>query len=482
MGTFQKKRIKEQKVASKIFKICSRYFIIFIFLGSIDCFAQKLQVSENKRYLVNDNNEPFFWMADTAWELFHRSSREEVDVYLLKRKQQGFNVIQAVILAELDGLNDPNRYGETPLINNNPSKPNPSYFEHVDYVINKAKSFGMYIALLPTWGDKVFKNSWGIGPEVFSKENSRTYGEWIGNRYKDKENIIWVIGGDRNPRDGTDDIAIWNEMAKGIVEAAGGYENTLMTFHPQPGEAGGSSRWFHEQPWLDFNMHQTGHCANHPTYRLIKNDYYLPTVKPVLDGEPLYEDHPNCFNAKELGYSIADDIRRIMYWNVFAGAFGQTYGCHDVWQMYTLDKNGVNGPLRPWQQALDLPMANQVKHLKNLFLSRPFLNRIPDQTMLLDKQEDDEHFVITTRDTEGSYAMIYFPTGKERKLSLSTLSGESFTVWWYDPRTGNSFQAKPLKKASEVVVKPPTSGKGNDWVLVLDAVGSEILPPGKIKS
>ena len=192
---------------------------------------------------------------------------------------QGFlYVIQAVILAELDGLNDPNRYGETPLINDNPSKPNPSYFEHVDYVINKAKSFGMYIALLPTWGDKVFKNSWGTGPEVFSKENSRTFGEWIGNRYKDKENIIWVIGGDRNPRDGTDDIAIWNEMAKGIVEAAGGYENTLMTFHPQPGEAGGSSRWFHEQPWLDFNMHQTEHCANQPTYRLIKNDYYLPPV------------------------------------------------------------------------------------------------------------------------------------------------------------------------------------------------------------
>ncbi len=455
--------------------------ILFIFGFSLSCHAQKLKVSENGRFLVTENNEPFFWMADTAWELFHRCSREEVDMYLAKRKSQGFNVIQAVTLAELDGLNDPNRYGETPLIDNDPTTPNPTYFEHVDYVIDKADSLGMYIALLPTWGDKLYRNSWGTGPEVFHMENSRLFGKWIGNRYKDKENIIWVIGGDRNPRDESDDVAIWNEMAEGIAEAAGGYKNTLMTYHPQPSKDGGSSQWFHKEAWLDFNMHQTGHCANQPTYRLIKKDYELKTVKPVLDGEPLYEDHPNCFNAKELGYSLAEDIRRIMYWNVFAGAFGQTYGCHDVWQMYTLDKDGINGPLRLWQQALDLPMANQVKHLKNLFLSRPFLTRIPDDAMVLDEQQDDENYVIATRDLEGSYAMFYFPTGQERKLSVADLKGTAFRVWWYDPRTGNSFKGEPLRKLKSISVQPPTSGKGNDWVLVLDSEERQALPPGKIK-
>jgi hypothetical protein len=88
-------------------------------------------------------------------------------------------------------------------------------------------------------------------------------------------------------------------------------------------------------------MHQTGHCANQGTYTHITHDYNLRPIKPVLDGEPLYEDHPNCFNAKELGHSIPEDIRRIMYWNIFAGAFGQTYGCHDVWQMYSLNKTPV---------------------------------------------------------------------------------------------------------------------------------------------
>lgn len=469
-------------LAVKRYLMTIRLFILAIFTCSLTCVGQKLKVSENKRFLVTENDEPFFWLADTAWELFHRTTREEADIYLAKRKGQGFNVVQAVALAELDGLNDPNRYGETPLIDNDPYKPNPKYFEHVDYIVDKAESFGMYIALLPTWGDKLFKNSWGKGPEVFNAQNARIFGKWIGNRYKDKKNIIWVVGGDRNPRKGSNDVAIWNEMAEGIAEMAGGYANTLITYHPQPDQKGGSSQWFHNESWLDFNMHQTGHCANQPTYQLIRNDYELTTVKPVLDGEPLYEDHPNCFNAKELGYSVADDIRRIMYWNVFAGAFGQTYGCHDVWQMFTLDKEGINGPLRPWKQALDLPMANQVKHLKNLFMSRPFLTRIPDRSMLLDDQEVDEHYVIATRDLEGSYAMIYFPTGKAQNISLSKLKGREFTVWWYDPRTGSSFQGKSIRDTKEVAIQPPTSGKGNDWVLVLDLMQIERQPPGKVKS
>lgn len=67
------------------------------------------------------------------------------------------------------------------------------------------------------------------------------------------------------------------------------------------------------------------------------------------------------------------------YWNVFAGGAGQTYGCHAVWQMYTLDRKPINGPLKPWQVSLELPMANQVKHLKNLMLSKSYFDIIPEQ-------------------------------------------------------------------------------------------------------
>ncbi|WP_373524616.1 glycoside hydrolase family 140 protein [Aquiflexum sp.] len=428
-----------------------------------------IKVSENQRFLAQSDDSPFFWMADTAWELFHRTNTEEAKYYLDIRKTQGFNVIQAVALAEIDGLNDPNHYGEKPFESIDPMKFNEKYWKYVDEVISLAEEKEIHIALLPTWGDKVFKNTWGEGPEIFNAENAFKFGKWIGARYADRKNLIWVIGGDRNPRKDSDDANIWNQMAAGIKSSSNPNNLILMTFHPQPNRPGGSSTWFHQSEWLDFNLHQTGHCPNQPTYKIIDHDFRLNPTKPTLDGEPLYEDHPNCFNAKELGYSNPDDIRRIMYWNVFAGGAGQTYGCHAVWQMYTLDRKPINGPLKPWQVSLELPMANQVKHLKNLMLSKSYFSRIPDYELVITNQEDDEHFVIGTRDIEGSYAMIYFPTGKGVEVDFSKLKNPTLKANWYDPRTGVSFpySGSALTRGKNKI-SAPSSGKGQDWVLVVE--------------
>ncbi len=454
-------------------------WLFFLLLTFFSCTltGQGLRVSENKRYLVTAEDEPFFWLADTAWELVHRCDSTEITMYLDKRKSQGFNVIQTVALAELDGLQSPNMNGDIPLLASNPETPNPKYFDYLDWVLTQANKRGLYVALLPTWGDKLFKNSWGIGPEVFKPENALSFGKWIGNRFKHHTHIIWVLGGDRNPRADTSDITVWNQMAKGILSNYHHPDEVLLTFHPQPKENGGSSTWFHNEDWLDFNMHQTGHCANQGTYQHIQFDYDLKPIKPVLDAEPLYEDHPNCFNSKELGHSLARDIRRIMYWNVFAGAFGQSYGCHAVWQMYDGHREGINFPLRPWKEALDLPMANQAKHLKNLMLSRPYLSRIPDQNLIAEKQEENKAYTIATRDKEGTYAMIYFPMGTSRQLVLETMSGDHYTTWWFDPRTGNSYQGKDIKE-KRVTIVPPSQGVDNDWVLVIDAETAHYPKPG----
>jgi hypothetical protein len=123
-------------------------------LLSFGGFSQKLKISENGKYLSTEKGKPFFWMGDTAWELIHRLNREGVDHYLTTRASQGFNVIQTVILAELDDLNTPNAYGQKPLINHDPTQLNEAYFEQVDYVLKKAKKRELYVALLPTWGDK----------------------------------------------------------------------------------------------------------------------------------------------------------------------------------------------------------------------------------------------------------------------------------------------------------------------------------------
>ena len=450
-----------------------KIILTFLFLGfQTILFAQvmgPIKISENQRFLTESDGSPFFWMADTAWELFHRTDREEATYYLNTRQAQGFNVVQAVALAELDGLNSPNSYGEMPFKTITPLVTNEKYWEHVDYIIDLAAQKGIHIALLPTWGDKLYKDSWGTGPEIFNEENAYTYGKWIGERYAGKKNLIWVLGGDRNPRKDSKDVEVWNQMAKGIEASAKKDNPILMSFHPQPNRPAGSSTWFHQEVWLDFNMQQTGHCPNQPTYRIISHDYELNPTKPTLDGEPLYEEHPNCFNAKELGYSNPDDIRRIMYWNVFAGGAGQTYGCHAVWQMFTLDRQPINAPLRPWKVSLDLPMANQVKHLKNLMLSMPYFDRIPDYDLVNSIQEEDEHFVIGTRDIEGTYAMIYFPTGKSVELDFSRLKIETFKATWFDPRTGVSFpySGSDLTNGTNWIIAP-SSGKGQDWVLVVE--------------
>lgn len=156
---------------------------------------ERIVVSENRGFLVTESGKPFFWLADTAWELFHRLTIEEAELYLENRRERGFNVIQAVALAEFDGLQTPNAYGELPLTDLDPARPNEAYFQHVDAVVGLAAEKGLYIGLLPTWGDKVVR-LWGTGPVVFNPQNARLFGEFLGWRYCEQANVIWILGGD----------------------------------------------------------------------------------------------------------------------------------------------------------------------------------------------------------------------------------------------------------------------------------------------
>jgi hypothetical protein len=447
--------------------------ICFSLLIATTCLGQ-LKVSSNKRFLVTADGKPFFWLGDTAWELFHRLNREEAEKYLKNRADKGFTVIQAVALAELDGLHDPNPYGEIPLENDDPTKPREAYFQHVDFIINKASELGLHIGLLPTWGDKVFKDRWGAGPEIFNTENARTYGRWIGNRYKNKKNIIWIVGGDRNPDEKA--TAIWRAMAAGIVEGVGGQDKALMTFHPQPNslEDGGSSKYFHNDEWLDFNMFQTGHCRENNVWDRIQVVYNRNPVKPVLDGETLYEDHPVCFNAKDLGTSSAYDIRKHAYLDVFAGAFGHTYGCHDIWQMYAPNRTPINNPHFPWYVAIDLPGAGQMKFLRTLIESRPMLDRVPDQTIVKDAMGSNDR-IQATRGKD--YIFAYSAQGKPVTINLGKISGSEATAFWYNPRNGEIKDDGRFKNSGQKTFTPPTSGYGNDWVLVIDDAAKNFNRP-----
>jgi hypothetical protein len=444
-------------------------FLLLLASFSIKTLAQpSLRISDNGRYLSTQDGKPFFWLADTAWELLHQLDREEAAFYLKRRSEQGFTVIQTVALAEFDGLNTPNAFGHKPLLDNDPARPNPAYFEYVDEVLAMAEGMGLYVALLPTWGDKLYKNSWGAGPEVFNPQNAKAYSRWLGERYKLRKNLVWVLGGDRNPRPGSQDVEVWRAMAEGITEGVGGADKALITFHPQPSETCSSSNWFHEDKWLDFNMLQTGHCRDLPVWDKIAGDYNKPSVKPVLNGEPIYEEHPVCFNANELGHSSAYDVRKAAWLSVFAGAFGHTYGCHGIWQFYEEGGEGVNFPQTPWRKALDLNGASQMIHLRKLLESRPLFDRVPDLSLIDDARSDAER-IQATRGKD--YLFVYSAYGKAFQLQMGRIAGQQVRAFWYSPRDGKAQEIGVFDNRGVKFFSPPSSGQGQDWVLVVDDAG-----------
>lgn len=442
---------------------------------------QQVTVSANKRHLITADGKPFFWLGDTGWELFHKLNKEEATDYFKKRAEQGFNVIQAVALAELDGLRSPNAYGNLPFINNDLTKPNEKYFSYIDSLIDVAASHQLYIALLPTWGDKVFKDSWGTGPEVFNPGNAHAYGKWIGDRFKYKTNIIWIIGGDRDPREKSQDVEVWRNMAKGVLEGVGNSENALLTFHTQPKATGSSSQWFHNDHWLDLNMLQTGHCRDTEVWETVSNDYNRKPYKPVLNGESIYEEMPVCFNAKELGYANAYDTRKAAYLSVFAGACGHTYGCGPV---IFFGEKGSNffANLHGWKESLDFRGANEMRYLRTLIESRPMLDRIPDQSILMTEGSGSSERIQATRGKD--YAFVYSAYGRPIIVRPGKISGTTLTAHWYDPRTGKSrfigsfANNKQLRFIPPLPVNSPVPSQREDWILVLDDASKKYSMPG----
>jgi hypothetical protein len=440
----------------------------------------RLRVSANGHFLVHEDGSPFFWLGDTAWELFHRLTRDEAERYLQNRAARRFTVVQAVALAEFDGLDTPNAYGERPLVDHDPTRPNERYFAHVDWIIARANALGLYVGLLPTWGDK-WNRKWGVGPEIFTVENARVYGEWLGRRYRDA-GIVWILGGDR-PVETEAQRAIIRAMALGLRAGDGGAH--LIGFHPTGGH--GSAEAFHDEAWLDFNMRQNGHGLEYTgRYDQTKVDYARVPVKPVLDAEPLYEDHPVAFDQKKFGHSVAADVRRPLYWDLFEGAFGHTYGNHAVWQMWQPGRAPINDPLMPWTEAIDQPGAAQMQHARALLESRPFLTRVPDATLVVPGRVPTaipgagRDHLAATRDEAGTYAMVYVPSGRPFTVRTSAIRASQITAWWFNPRTGAATLIDTAANTPERRFTPPDPGERTDWVLVLDDASKHYPPPGTV--
>ncbi|WP_163379060.1 glycoside hydrolase family 140 protein [Cyclobacterium sp. SYSU L10401] len=420
-----------------------------------------LKISENQRYLVTEDEQAFFWLGDTAWELIHRLNKEEIDQYLEDRANKGFNLIQTVVLAELDGLNTPNAYGETPLIDHNPEKLNEKYFELVDYLVEKAGQMGMYVGLLPTWGDK-FNKKWGTGPEIFTAENAEKYGELLAKRYRDHSNLVWILGGDRAMENETH-YQIIRSMAKGIRSFD---EDHLITFHPVGAKK--ATDFFSEDSWLDMDMFQSGHSRLAKDYQYVMDARNSDRIKPVINGEARYENIPDRFwEDKHHGWLDDADVRVAGYWSMLSGAAGYTYGCNDVWQMYANNRAPIINARTGWQAALDLPGASHMGYMKRLFEALPWQQLQLDQSLILGENPENESYMLASKTEKADLILAYTPTGAPLTIDLTQMSSANISAWWFNPRNGKMVEIGEFETSNSHKFTPWAAGWGSDFLLLL---------------
>ena len=429
----------------------------------------KLKISDNSRFLQFENGKPFFWLGETGWLLPQRLDRAEAQYYLQRCAEAGYNMVQIQVV---DGTPSYNIYGEMSLVDgynfeNINRKGVYGYWDHLDYIIDKAEEYGIYIGMVCIWGSQV--SSGNINAEEAAK-----YGKFLAERYKNRPNIIWMIGGDLQGSIGTD---IWDSLARSIRAID---KDHLMTYHPRGRYT--SAKWFADREWMDFHMFQSGHRRY--GQRMGNKDYPIPDnteednwmyvdstwkytpIKPVVDDEPIYEDIPQGLHSAEEPRWMDYDVRRYAYWAVFAGCFGHTYGHNAIMQFLKPGyptSYGDPGDVKTWYQALKDPGFNQMKYLKRLMLAFPFFERIPDQSIILDNGTKYDR-LIATRGND--YLLVYNYTSRDMKIDLSKISGKKKNIWWYNTSNGQLKYIGEYK--NEVITYTPEKADKNinDGVLI----------------
>jgi hypothetical protein len=340
------------------------------------------------------------------------------------------------------------------------------FWDHVDYIIDEAAKRGIYVALIPVWGSNI---------KYINEAQVKIYASFLANRYKNNSNIIWLNGGDIK---GDNGFKIWKVLGNTIHSID---KNHLMGFHPRGRNS--SSAWFHNEPWLDFNMFQSGHKSyaqdtssnerlhyGEDNWRYATNDYNLKPVKPTLDGEPSYEDIPYGLHEKTQPYWKDFEVRRYAYWSVFAGGCGFTYGHNSVMQFYTPGDPGTSFfPKVKWQDGqdgLEAPGAGQMQYLKKLILSKSYFDRVPAQSLISDNGKKYNK-VLATRGKE--YALFYVYNGRAFSAAIDKLDFIPQKASWFNPRNGDQTTIKEYHyKMSQTFDPPDEKRNGMDWVLILE--------------
>ena len=422
---------------------------------------ENLTVKENYIY---KGGKPFFILADTAWLLFDKLDDEEIALYFKNRATLCFNTVFAVAAYSDPRLNklEYMQHGEK-------NVSDIKYWEFISRNIDLAEKHGLYIALLPTWGTFVKDG-------LLNEENVLEYADFLGKFFKDKSNIIWVLGGDIR---GEDYIGLYDKLGKALKKYN---PERLITYHPFGRTA--SYMWFNDCEWLDFNCFQSGHRRYDQTrmsawddkavnddvfgednWRYVKKNFSFDIKKPCMDAEPSYEGIVQGLHDFTQPYWEARDVRRYAYWSAFEGACGFTYGNNSIIQFHCDGERISYGVRENWRQALHSPGGAEMQYLKQLMHSVDFTNGKAHPEYVLNQGEKYHRTAVFAG---GGFVLAYNFCGDEIKLSLEDYKGKTFEGFWINPENGSKSYIGDFDGGKEITLTPTARKElSNDWILAL---------------
>jgi hypothetical protein len=409
-----------------------------------------LRVGPDHRHVVDQTGSPFLMQGDAAWSLIVGLNQTEVEEYLQNRRDKGFNTVMVELIEHKFCKKPPlNVAGDAPFKTPGDfSTPNEKYFAHADWVIRKAAENGIQVLLYPIYlGYKGTDEGWVEEALANGPEKCLDYGRYLGKRYKDFDNIIWLMGGDRHPGPALEDVDM---VALGIKEYD---QRHVFSAHCDPEHSAVDD--FSGGRWLDFNTTYTYEIV----HAKLLQDYKRTPAMPFILIESSYEGEHNASDVQ---------IRRQAYWAVLCGGFGHVLGNRPIW----LFDPG-------WQKAMDLPGSVSMQFWGELFHSRSWYDLIPDQKHEVVTSGLGEFrgldYLAAARTSDGSTVIAYMPTSRTIHVDMSKVSGNQVKAWWFDPRNGRAAAAGMFPSSGTHEFTPPGEG---DWVLVLDDAAKQLPAPG----
>jgi hypothetical protein len=407
--------------------------------------AFPLRRVEGMRHLVDAADQPFFLHGDVAWAMVAELRREEVDYYLQDRAARGVNAVLTNILEAYNARNAPrNRYGDGPFVGGavDFGRPNDAYFAHVDHVVRRTRELGMLLLATPAYlGARGVEGGFYQEMKAAGETRLRAYGRYLGQRYAEADNILWVMGGDYTPPE----RLLVRAVAEGISE---GGSRGLKTAHCAP-YMSALDGWAGES-WLNVNaVYSYGDIA-----AASRKEFARAEGMPFFMYESYYE------NSKSFDDTVVDGARmRRQAWEALLnGAFGHMFGSDPLWWF---SGPGLDGrPGRDWKAALDTPGARHMMALRGVFRTLHWEKLVPDVEgrFLRGRVEGGPSAAVAG---DGSFALVYAPGGERLQLDLGRVAASARPVW-IDPTNGDR------RPGGRDLSPPGRNGAGDrDWALLV---------------